>query len=84
VIYKKKNRQTGQMSERKLGLGLRQGRPSAARPGQDPHKYLTWPESGISAHPAPAPGDFADIISDDDFNTTDSSIADDTNRTLLL
>ncbi len=73
------------MSERKLGLGLRQGRPSAARPGLDPYKYLTWPESGISAHPAPAPGDFADIIGDDDFNsTTDSSIADDTNLTLLL
>ena len=45
VIDKKKKRQTGQMSERKVGLGLRQGRPSAVRPSQDPYKYWIWPLS---------------------------------------
>jgi hypothetical protein len=87
VIDKKKKRETGQMSERKVGLGLRQGRPSAVRPGLDPYKYSLWPESGISGHPQddPAPGIFADIIGDDYFNnsTTDSSIADDNDPTLL-
>jgi hypothetical protein len=75
------------MSEQKVGLGLRQGRPSAARPGLDSYKYSMWPESGISGHPqdGPAPGIFAEIIGDDYFNnsTTDSSIANNNNPTLL-
>jgi hypothetical protein len=64
VIDKKPKRQTKQMSARKVGLGLDQGRPSATRPGLDPYKYSIWPESSISGHSQndPTPGVFADII----------------------
>jgi hypothetical protein len=87
VIDKKPKRQTKQMSERKVGLGLKQGRPSATRPGLDPYKYSIWPESGISgpSQNDPAPGAFADIIGDHYFDSSDSdnSISDSSDSTLL-
>ncbi len=83
VIDKKTKRQMKQMSARRVGLGLKQGRPSATRPGLDPYKYSIWPESGISGHPQddPAPGIFADIIGDDYFDGSDS---DNSNDSTLL
>jgi hypothetical protein len=87
VIDKKPKSQTKQMSARKVGLGLKQGRPSATRPGLDPYKYSIWPESGISgpSQNDPAPGVFNDIIGDHYFDSSDSdnSISDSSDSTLL-
>jgi hypothetical protein len=81
VIDKKKNKQTDQMSARKIGQGLRQGL------GQIPINTQDWPGSGISGHPQdePAPGIFAEIIGDNYFDDSaaSNSMADDTNPTLL-
>jgi hypothetical protein len=88
MIDRKKKRQMKQTNARKVGLGLRQGWPSASRPGLDPYKYSTWPESGTSVHQQDEPAVFADIIGDHFFDssasnsTTNNSTFDDTDPTV--